>query len=117
MRRVVFVLMLVQSGAILLAMLGELLFMRGLPFYAIAPVARVILTLVFAAMVLKGQRGGEVGAIALQAVSLIGFALGAVAGLLPQAAFTPTLTGLFTGVLLPMVVIVYCGHLLRRHRA
>jgi hypothetical protein len=117
MRQVVFVLLLVQSGAILLAMLGELLFMGGLPFYAIAPVIRVILTFVCAALILRNQRGGAIGALALQAVSLIGFALSAVAGVLPQIDFTPTLTGVVTGVVLPVVVIVYCGHLLQRHRA
>jgi hypothetical protein len=117
MRRVVFVLLLVQSGAILLAMLGELLFMAGLPFYAVAPLIRVILTLVFAALILRGHRGATIGTIALQGVSLIGFALGAVAGVLPQIDFTPTLTGLVTGVVLPIVVIVYCGHLLKRRRA
>jgi hypothetical protein len=117
MRQVVFVLLLVQAGTILLAMLGELLFMGGLPFYAIVPVARVILTLVFAGLVLKDHPGGPIGVIALQGISLIGFALGAVVGVLPQVDFTPTLTGVFTGVLLPIGVIVYCGNLLQRHRA
>ncbi|HEX6683805.1 MAG TPA: hypothetical protein VF062_13460 [Candidatus Limnocylindrales bacterium] len=55
--------------------------------------------------------------IALQGFSLLGFTLSAVAGVLPQIDFTPTLTGLVTGVVLPIVVIVYCGHLLERRRA
>ncbi len=112
MRNVVFVLLLVQSGMTLLAMVGELLFMGGLPFYAIVPVLRVILTLVFAALILKGHKGALIGVIALQAISLIGFALSVGVGLLPQVDFTPNLTGLFTGVILPIVVIVYCGQML-----
>jgi hypothetical protein len=54
----------------------------------------------------------------LQALSLGGFALSVAAGVaLPQVAFTPTLTGLVTGVVLPIVVIVYCGRLLKWRRA
>lgn len=118
MRRVVFVLLLVQCGTILLAMLGELLFMGGLPFYAVAPMVRVILTLIFAALILRPYRGAVIGTIVLQAISLAGFGLSAGAGVaLPQVAFTPTLTGLVTGVVLPIVVIVYCGHLLKWSRA
>ena len=114
MRRVVFVLLLVQCGTILLAMLGELLFMGGVPFYAVVPMVRVILTLICAALIQREHRGAVVGTIVLQALSLAGFALSAAAGAaLPQVAFTPTLTGMVTGVVLPIVVIVYCGHLLK----
>ncbi|HZM81352.1 MAG TPA: hypothetical protein VFC19_36970 [Candidatus Limnocylindrales bacterium] len=117
MRRVVFVLLAVQAGTILLAMLGELLFMRGLPFYAAAPLIRVILTLVCAGLIVRGHRGAIITTIVLQGLSLAGFSLSMAAGVLPQVAFTPTLTGLVTGVVLPIVVIVYCGHLLKWRRA
>jgi hypothetical protein len=114
---VVFVLLLVQCGTILLAMLGELLFMGGVPLYAALPLAQVIVTLIFAALIQRGHRGAVIGTLVLQALTLIGFALSTAAAGLPQVAFTPTLTGLVTGVVLPIVVIVYCGHLLKWHRA
>ncbi len=109
---VVYVLLLVQAAAGLLAMLGELVFMGGSPLYALAPVTKTLVLLVFAALVVRGRRGALVGVVALQLLALTGFALGAVAGLLPQLDFTPTLTGLLTGVVLPVAVTVLCVRLL-----
>jgi hypothetical protein len=37
---------------------------------------------------------------------LIGFSISAGLGLLPQLTFTPTLTGLLTGVALPVAILV-----------
>ena len=110
-------LLMVQCGTILLAMLGELLFMGGFPLYAAVPMAWVILTVICAALIQRGHRGAIIGTIVLQAFSLAGFGLSVAAGVLPQVAFTPSLTGLVTGVVLPIVVIVYCGHLLKWRRA
>ena len=104
-------LLLVQSGAILLAMLGELLFMAGLPFYAVAPVMWVVVTVVFAVLMLREHRGAAIGIIALEGISLAAFTMSALIGVLPQLNFTPTLTGLFTGLVLPVAVILYCARL------
>jgi hypothetical protein len=109
---VVYVLLLVQVGAGLLAMLGELLFMGGNPLYALAPMTKAAVTLVFAALVVRGRRGALIGVVALQLLTLAGFAVSVVAGALPQLDFTPTLTGLLTGVALPVAVTVTCVRLL-----
>jgi hypothetical protein len=109
---VVFVLLLVQVGMSLLATLGELLFMGGNLLYAVAPLLRITLTLVFGAMLLRGRRLALVAIIVLQGLSLIGFGASLVIGLLPQVDFTPTLTGLVTTFLLPVVLIIYCAQLL-----
>jgi hypothetical protein len=109
---VVYVLLLVQVGMSLLATLGELLFMGGNLLYAVAPLLRITLTLIFGAMLLRGRRLALVGIVVLQGLSLIGFAASLVIGRLPQVDFTPTLTGVVTTFLLPIVLIVYCGQLL-----
>ncbi len=109
---VVFVLLLVQAGTILLATIGELLFMGGLPFYLIVPVIRVTLLLVFGVMMLRGSRTGLVGIIVLQALSLAGLMFSIGVGLLPQVDFTLTLTGLATTVVLPIVAGFYCVQML-----
>ncbi|WP_155391421.1 hypothetical protein [Catellatospora paridis] len=109
---VVYVLLLVQVGAGLLAMLGELLFMGGNPLYALAPVTKAAVTLVFAALLVRGRRGALVAVAALQLLTLTGFALSALAGALPQLDFTPTLTGLITGLVLPVAVTMTCVRLL-----
>jgi hypothetical protein len=113
---VVFVLLLVQAATILLATVGELLFMSGLFFYALMPLARVTLLITFGALALRGHRGALIGLIVLEALSLLGFLLSVAVGLLPALDFTPTLTGLFTTGFLPIVVIVYCAQLLTRPR-
>jgi hypothetical protein len=113
---VVFVLLLVQAATVLLATVGELLFMSGLFFYALMPLARVTLLITFGAFALRGHRGALIGLIVLEALSLLGFVLSLGVGLLPTLDFTPTLTGLFTTGLLPIVVIVYCTQLLTRPR-
>jgi hypothetical protein len=109
---VVYVLLLVQVGAGLLSMLGEVLFMGGNPLYALAPLTRAIATLVFAALAVRGRTGALIGVIVLQSLTLIGFTLSALVGLLPMLDFTPTLTGLLTGVALPVAVIIMCSRLL-----
>jgi hypothetical protein len=113
---VVFVLLLVQVGTILLGTLGELLFMGGNPLYLVAPLIRIVLALVFGAMALRGRRLALVGIIVLQGLSLVGFGASLLVGLLPQVDFTPTLTGLVTTFLLPIVLIVYCAQLLTAQR-
>lgn len=114
---VVYVLLLVQVGAGLLSMLGEVLFMGGNLLYVLAPLTRAIATLVFAALVVRGRKGALIGVIVLQSLTLIGFTLSALVGLLPMLDFTPTLTGLLTGVALPIAVIIMCSRLLARPAA
>jgi hypothetical protein len=111
---VVYVLLLVQAGAGLLAMLGELIFMGGSPLYVIAPITRTVASLVFAALVARGRRGALIAVLTLQVLTLLGFCVSALLGLLPALSFTPTLTGLLTGVALPVALIMLCGRLLVR---
>lgn len=96
-----------QIGAGVLAMLGELLFMGGNPVYVWEPAVRVLVAAILAGLLHK-RIGALVGMIALQVVSLIGVTLSAVAGALPGIVFTPTLTGLLTGVGLPVAILVLC---------
>ncbi|WP_203908266.1 hypothetical protein [Rhizocola hellebori] len=114
---VVFVLLLVQAATILLATVGELLFMSGLFFYALVPLARAVLLITFGSLALRGHRGALIGLVVLEALSLLGFVLSVGVGLLPTLDFTPTLTGLFTTGFLPIVVIVYCAQMLTRPKS
>jgi hypothetical protein len=104
---VILVLVCVQIGAGTLAMLGELLFMGGNPIYVLEPLARTVVTAIFAGL-MHHRIGALIGLMALQVLTLFGFVLSAVLGLLPQLSFTPTLTGLLTGVALPVGVLVLC---------
>ena len=101
----VLVLVCVQIGAGVLAMIGELLFMGGNPLYIWEPLARTIVTAVLAGLMHR-RRGALIGLMAMQLISLVGFMISAVLGLLPQLTFTTTLTGLLTGVALPVAIFV-----------
>ena len=95
---VVYVLCLMQVAFLLLAGLGELLLMGGNPAYLVLPVAKMVLLLVFATKVVKGRRWALVALIVLQVITLVGFGLQLVAGLLPMLDFTVNLVGLLTNV-------------------
>jgi hypothetical protein len=110
---VVLVLLLVQVSAALLAALGELLFMGGNPIYLIEPIGRAVVTFVFAGLMAR-RRGALVGLLVLQTITLFGFVANAALGFVPAADFTPTLTGLLTGVGLPIAVIVLVSRMLHR---
>jgi hypothetical protein len=102
---VVLVLVCVQIGAGVLAMVGELLFMGGNPLYILEPLIRAVVTAILAGLMHR-RTGALYGLMAMQVISLIGFMISAALGLLPQLTFTPTLTGLLTGVALPVAILV-----------
>ena len=103
----VLVLVCVQIGAGVLAMIGELLFMGGNPVYILEPLVRTVVTAILAGLMHR-RTGALFGLMAMQVVSLAGFTISAGLGLLPQLSFTPTLTGLLTGVALPAAILVLC---------
>ena len=101
----VLVLVCVQIGAGVLAMIGELLFMGGNPLYILEPLIRAVVTAILAGLMHR-RVGALYGLMAMQVVSLVGFVISAGLGVLPQLTFTPTLTGLLTGVALPAAILV-----------
>jgi hypothetical protein len=112
---VVYLLLLLQAGFGLLAMLGELLFM-GNPLYLLVPVAKAALLFVVAAKVVSGRRWAWVTAIVVEGIGLIGFWLSLMVGLLPMLSRTVTIVGLLTEVVLPVTVMVLCARLLVQPR-
>jgi hypothetical protein len=102
---VVLVLVCVQIGAGVLAMIGELLFMGGNPVYILEPLVRTVVTAILAGLMHR-RIGALIGLMAMQVISLAGFTISAGLGALPQLSFTPTLTGLLTGVGLPAAILV-----------
>ncbi|HZN18245.1 MAG TPA: hypothetical protein VFB84_08690 [Micromonosporaceae bacterium] len=104
---VVYLLLLLQAGFGLVAMLGGLLLM-GNPVYLLAPVAKAVTLFVLAAKVVSGQRWAWIVVLVLEGFGLIGFWLSLLGGLLPMLTRTVTLTGLLTEVGIPVVVIYFC---------
>jgi hypothetical protein len=113
---VVYALVLLEGAFGLLAGLGMVVMMRGNPVYMLMPVAKLTALLVLATKVMGGRRWAMITLIVAQAVSLLGFWLDVVVGLLPQVQFTINLAGLLTGVAMPMVVIWLCTRLLATSR-
>jgi len=112
---VVYLLLLLQIGFGLLAMVGELLFMAN-PLYAIVPVAKAVTLFVVATKVVSGRRWAWVTALVFEGLSLIGFWLSLMAGLLPVLSRTVTLAGLITEVAIPVTVIYFAVRVLLTHR-
>ncbi len=108
---VVSVLVLIQAGAGLLAMFGELLFM-GNPLYLVVPVAKAAVLFVLAAKVVGRRRWALIALLTFEGLSVLGVSASTLVGLLPGLDRTMTLTGLLTEVGIPLVVIVYCAQLL-----
>ncbi|MBB5873956.1 membrane-associated HD superfamily phosphohydrolase [Allocatelliglobosispora scoriae] len=113
-------LLLLQAGFVLVAMLGEIALMAS-PIYAVLPIAKAALLLVLARTVAACRRWAMITTMAVQVLGLIGFWIGVLLGLLPQLDRTITLTGLITEVALPVALIVVCARLLsatpRRRKA
>ena len=107
---VVYVLLLVQATAGLLASVGELLLM-GTPLYAALPVAKAAVLAVLAGKILRGRRWAVVTTIVLQWLGLLGVWLGVLIGLLPGLAPSITVVSLLTEVALPIAVILLCARL------
>jgi hypothetical protein len=108
---VVYVLLLLQAAAGLLASLGELLLM-GTPIYAILPVARAVVLVVLAAKIVRGRRWALITVVVVEWLGLLGVWLGLLLGLLPGLAPSVTLMALVTEVALPAAVITLCARTL-----
>lgn len=104
-------LLVVQAGLLLVAMLGEIA-MMGSPVYAIAPVVNAIALMVLARKVAAARRWAMITTIVLQAVTITGFWLAMLVGLLAPIDHTTTVAGLITDLCLPVTLIVLCGRLL-----
>ncbi len=102
---VVYVLSLMQVGFLLLAAVGEQLLMGGNPAYLVVPIIKIVLLLVFATKALKRRRWALRGLVILQWITLVGFGLQLVGGLLPMVDFTVNLVVLLTNLMLPVAVI------------
>lgn len=113
---VVYVLVLVQVGAGLLASLGELLFMGSL-LYVIIPLVKAGLLVLLAVKVLGGRRWALIALLAFEGVSLAGVGLSLAAGLLPMLDRTVTLAGLLTEIALPLAVAILCAQRLAVRQA
>ncbi len=110
---VVYVLSLIQVAFLLLAAVGEQLLMGGNPAYLVVPLIKIVLLLVFATKALRGRRWALRGLVVLQWITLVGFGLQLVGGLLPMVDFTVNLVVLITNVMLPVAVIWLCRPQLR----
>lgn len=111
------VLVLLQAGAGLLAMLGEVV-MMGSPIYLIAPVANAALLIILSVLLRRGRIWAAVTLVAVEVATVVGFMLSTVVGLLPGVDFTINLVGLLTGIGIPVAIVVLCiGLLVTRARA
>jgi hypothetical protein len=110
---VVYVLSLMQVAFLLLAAVGEQLLMGGNPAYLVVPVFKIVLLLVFATKALRGRRWALRGLVVLQWITLVGFGLQLIGGLLPMVDFTVNLVVLLTNLMLPVAVIWLCRPQLR----
>lgn len=104
----VYVLLLVQAAAVLLAAVGEVALMAS-PLYVVLPLVRAAALIVIGLKVVRGRRWALTVAIVVEWFALLGMWLGLVLGLTPTFAATLTLTGLLTEVALPAAVIVLCA--------
>ena len=109
---VVYVLCLFQVAFLLLAAIGETLLM-GNPGYLLLPVIKSVLMLVFAAGAVRRRRWALRALVVLSWLTLVGFVLGLLVGLLPGVDSTVNLVGLLTNVGLPVAIIVLCRPALR----
>ena len=109
---VVYALVLLEGAFGLLAGLGMVVLMGGKPVYLLMPAAKLTALLILATNAIGGRRWAMIALIVAQAVSLLGFVLDVLVGLLPQVHFTINLVGLLTGVAMPVAVIRLCAKLL-----
>ena len=104
-------LLLLTAGMTLLAMFGEIILMGSL-IYAAVPVIKAILLMVLARKVAALRRWAMMTTVVLSGMTLGGFTISTLIGLVPQLDHTVTLTGLITGVALPLMLIVLSAQLL-----
>ena len=108
---VVFVLLLLQAAMGLLATLGLTVIMGVNLVYALVPSIKPILLLVLARRLVRGRRGAVAFIIAIEAVSLAGYALNLLVGFAPQVDVTVNLITVLSNVALPMAILVLCAGL------
>ena len=108
-RQLLLVLALLQAAFGLLAALGQLLFVAGNPAYLAVPLVRAALLVTAAAV---GRRWGMVAIVVLEGLSVTGFWVSAVVGLLPWVDVTVTPVGLLANVALPSAMAYLAARLL-----
>jgi hypothetical protein len=112
---VVYVLCLMQGAFLLLGGLGEVLLMGGNPLYLILPVVKLVLLCVFATHL--ARRWGLIGILVLQAITLAGYWIQLIVGILvPALDFTMNLVGLLTNLAMPVAIILICASAVTRLR-
>jgi len=104
-------LLLMAAGMTLLAMFGEIILMGSL-IYAAVPVIKATLLMVLARKVAALRRWAMMTTVVLSGMTLGGSTISTLIGLVPQLDHTVTLTGLITGVALPLMLIVLSAQLL-----
>lgn len=111
---VAYVLLLLQAGFEVLATLGMVVVMGGNVAYAIVPGLHVVALLVFASFVARGHRWAWCVVVGLECVSLAGFQVNLLLGVLPPVQVTLTLVGLLTTLALPLAVLWQTANLAAR---
>jgi hypothetical protein len=101
-RHLLLVLALLQAALGLLAALGQLLFTGANPLYLVAPLARAALLVAAAG---SGRRWGLVALLVLEGLSIVGFFLSGLVGLLPWVDTTVNLVGLLANLAVPGVML------------
>ncbi|HEU4427024.1 MAG TPA: hypothetical protein VFR67_31230 [Pilimelia sp.] len=110
---VVYVLVLVQVAAGLLALVGAVVMTGGNPVYAAVPLLKtVVMLLVAGAVRRRGRPWSLITLIVVELMTVVGFWISAVAGLLRELDHTVNLVGLLTGVGLPVAICWLCAQLL-----
>ena len=108
-RQLLLVLALLQAAFGLLAALGQLLFVAGNPAYLAVPLVRAALLVTAAAV---GRRWGVLAILVLEGLSVTGFWVSALIGLLPWVDATVTPVGLLANVALPGAMTYLAARLL-----
>src|SRR5262245_21761979 len=105
-----------QAAFVLLGGVGEMLLMGGNGLYLGLPLVKAVLLGVLGARVAAGRRWALRTVLVLQVITLVGFVVQLVAGLLPQVDFTVNLVGLLTNVALPVGVFWLCRAALKESK-
>jgi hypothetical protein len=111
-RDVIAVLVLIEVAAGLLAALGQALLMAS-PLFLVVPVLKVVFLLVVSGRLVRGRRWAVVTMLVVHTLAIVGFGFGLVLGATPWFTASVTLTGLLTGLGVPLAVLWLCVGLLR----
>jgi len=111
-RDVIAVLVLIEVAAGLLAALGQALLMAS-PLFLVVPVLKTVFLLVVSARLVRGRRWAMVTMLVVHTLAIVGFGFGLVLGATPWFTASVTLTGLLTGLGVPLAVLWLCVGLLR----